>query len=136
MTDEIAAPEQEGPDAPPLPGLGLAVAGICFFLSGFSALVFEVIWMRRLHLVLGSTGFAVATVVAAYMGGLALGSWLGGRLADRIRSPLLLYGILEFGVGAYALAVPFIFDGATPLYRWLWESFHLSFYPFSILRFL
>ena len=128
------APEPGG--SPPLPALGAITAGLCFFLSGFSALVFEVIWMRRLSLVLGSTGFAVATVVAAYMGGLALGSFVLGRWADRIRRPFLVYGLLELGVGIYALCVPSIFDGAVPIYRWIWDTFHLSFYPFSMFRFL
>jgi spermidine synthase len=91
--------------------------------------------MRRLHLVLGSTGFAVATVVAAYMGGLALGSYLGGRWANRFSRPLLVYGLLELGVGAYALLVPSIFGAAIPIYKWLWATFHLSFYPFSLFRF-
>ncbi|GEM_PF-384369 len=135
--EPVPAPgEAPGPLPSRLPPLSASLASVFFFLSGFSALVFEVIWMRRLHLVLGSTGFAVATVVAAYMGGLALGSWVGGKAADRMRYPLLVYGILELGVGLYALAVPSIFEASVPLYRWIYASTHLSFYPFSILRFL
>ena len=51
---------------------------ICLFVSGASGLIYEVAWVRSLELVFGATSFAVATVLAAFTGGLALGSWLMG----------------------------------------------------------
>jgi len=89
---------------------------LCFFLSGMSGLVYELIWMRKLGLAFGSTVQAVSTVLAVYMGGLALGSWLFGRLAERHRSPLALYAWVESGIGLAGAAVMFlllpVLDGA------------------------
>ncbi|HLA38895.1 MAG TPA: fused MFS/spermidine synthase, partial [Candidatus Glassbacteria bacterium] len=78
---------------------------ICFFLSGASGLVFEVVWMRKLSLVFGSTVHAVSTVVAVFMGGLALGSWLFGKLADRGQKLLRLYVWIEAGIAASGAAI-------------------------------
>ncbi len=77
---------------------------LLFFLSGAAGLVYQIVWMRQLTLVLGVTSEAVGTVLAVFMGGLALGSWAIGRVADRARSPLRLYGWLELGIAASALA--------------------------------
>lgn len=71
-----------------------------FFLSGFSALVFEVVWVRLFTRVFGHTTLAVSAVLAAFMAGLALGSYLGGRFADRCPRPWLLiaYALAEIGI--------------------------------------
>jgi len=74
-----------------------------YFLSGFSALVYEVLWSRMLGLVLGTTVAAWATVLAAYMGGMALGAVWGGRFADRSSRPLLLFTACEAGIGLCGL---------------------------------
>ena len=55
------------------------IVWIIFILSGASALIYEVIWMRQLTLVFGSTVFATSTVLTAFMAGLALGSYYFGR---------------------------------------------------------
>jgi len=108
----------------------------CFLLSGLSSLIYEVLWVRMLILIFGSTTFAISTVLTGFMGGLALGSYLLGRYVDRSRYPIPLYGILEAGIGVYALLVPTLFSGLIPLYRWVWQSFHLNFYFFSLMQFL
>src|SRR5438477_11215050 len=84
------------------------LALLCFFLSGASGLVFEVVWTRELGLVFGSTTLAISTVLSVYMGGLALGSVIAGRFADRVRDPLRAYAIAEAGVGLYGLAIPLL----------------------------
>src|SRR5438477_9157285 len=84
------------------------LALLCFFLSGASGLVFEVVWTRELGLVFGSTTLAISTVLSVFMGGLALGSVLAGRIADRLREPLRTYALAEAGVGLYGLAIPFL----------------------------
>ncbi|MBI5582338.1 MAG: fused MFS/spermidine synthase [Deltaproteobacteria bacterium] len=109
---------------------------LCFFFSGFSGLLYEVLWLRMLILIFGSTTLAISTVLTAFMGGLALGSFIFGRLMDRQRRPLLYYGILEGVIGLYALAIPFIFTALIPLYKILWQQFHLSFYAFTLVQFL
>jgi spermidine synthase len=88
----------------------------CLFLSGASALVYEVAWMRQLRLTTGATTAAVSTVLAVYMGGLALGASIFGRLADRSRAPLRLYGYLEAAVGVYALLMPSFLSWSQPAY--------------------
>jgi len=87
-----------------------------FFLSGFSALVYQVLWMRLLALVFGVTIHAASTVLAAFMAGLALGSATAGRLADRVRRPLVAFAVAEAGVAAAALATPFALAGVEALY--------------------
>ena len=108
----------------------------CFLLSGLSSLIYEVLWVRMLILIFGSTTFAISTVLTAFMGGLALGSFVFGRFIDRSRHPVPIYGALETGIGIYALLVPTIFSSLIPLYQWVWQTFHISFYLFSLMQFL
>jgi spermidine synthase len=75
----------------------------CFFISGVAGLIYEVLWARYLALFIGSTAMAQVIVLATFMGGLAAGSYVFGRLVDRMDAPLKLYVYLEFGVGLYAL---------------------------------
>jgi spermidine synthase len=89
--------------------LQIAVLAV-FFLSGAAALTYEVVWMRQLSLIFGATTLAVTTVLATFMGGLALGSWWLGRRADRYSRLLIVYAVLEVGIGLYALLVPALFD--------------------------
>src|SRR2546425_12966111 len=84
------------------------LALVCFFLSGASGLVFELVWTRELTLVFGSTTLAISTVLSVFMGGLALGSVTAGRVADRVRDPVRAYALAEAGVGLYALAIPLL----------------------------
>jgi spermidine synthase len=72
-----------------------------FFLSGISGLIYEVVWTRKLTLLFGSTTVAISISLAVFMGGLALGAFIWGRRADRMRRPLLVYGLLELGIGLY-----------------------------------
>lgn len=81
---------------------------IAFFLSGTSSLIFQLIWSRLLHHVFGSSSVAISSVVSVFMGGLALGTWLFGKYADRLRNPLLWYAAAEVGVGICGLLVPFL----------------------------
>jgi spermidine synthase len=113
------------------------VAGIvaCFFLSGATALVYEVLWIRMLGLVFGHTVFAVTTVLAAFMAGLGLGSWAFGRIADRQTRPLRLYGLLEIGVGVFCLLVPLLLPVVESIYRALARGLGLSFLTFSLAQF-
>ncbi|HEX4438459.1 MAG TPA: fused MFS/spermidine synthase [Thermoanaerobaculia bacterium] len=88
-----------------------------FTLSGAAGLVYEVLWSRRLTHVFGSTTLAVSTVLAAFMGGLAAGSYAFGSWADRRpRRALAAYGLLELGVGAFGLAVPLLLRAVEAVY--------------------
>jgi spermidine synthase len=98
------------------------LAAACFFLSGAAALLYEVVWMRLLGLVFGHTVHAVTTVLAAYMGGLALGSLAAGRWADRLRRPLRAYGLIEAAIGLYCLATPLMFRATESVYAWVFRG--------------
>jgi spermidine synthase len=84
------------------------IAGL-LFLSGAAGLIYQVAWVRLLGLAFGVTVYAISTVLAAFMGGLAIGSFFGGRRADMVRRPLRVYGLVELGVGATALLTPWAF---------------------------
>ena len=114
----------------------ILLIGICFVLSGATGLIYEVLWARMLGLVFGATTLAVSTVLAAFMGGLALGSAVAGRLADRITRPLRVYGLIEIGVAVYALLVPFLFTVVDNLYAFIWQQFQPGFFVFSLWRFV
>src|SRR5580765_6239197 len=84
---------------------GWMVLGL-FFCSGATALVYEVVWSKFLSQIFGSTIYAQTVVLAAFMGGLALGNRLFGRWADRLKQPVLAYGYLEIIIGLYAFFFP------------------------------
>ena len=107
-----------------------------FFVSGITGLVCEVAWTRMLVTVFGSTTHAVSTVLAAFMGGLALGSIILGRLGDRFERPVLVYGILEILIGIYAVLIPVIIGGLLGLYSAVFEAFGQQPLPVAILRFV
>ncbi|HKS28437.1 MAG TPA: fused MFS/spermidine synthase [Pyrinomonadaceae bacterium] len=114
----------------------LWVISICFILSGATGLIYEVLWARMLGLVFGATTFAISTVLAAFMGGLALGSALAGRMGARIKRPLRAYGVIEIAIALYALFVPLLFGLIDQLYALIWTEFRPGFYAFSLWRFV
>ena len=72
---------------------------LLFFITGMSSLVYQVLWVRMFGLVFGNTLYASSAVLAAFMGGLALGSFLSGSLLEKRRDGLRVYSALELGVG-------------------------------------
>ena len=80
------------------------------------ALIYQVMWLRMLALVFGVTVYAASTVLASFMAGLALGSYSAGRLAGRLRSPLMVFGLIEIGIGATAFATPALLDVARDIW--------------------
>lgn len=107
----------------------------CFLVSGMVGLIYEVLWIRMLGLVFGHTIFAITTVLAAFMGGLGLGSLLFGRLADRSRHLVRLYGLIEIGIGAYCLCLPTLLDWAARAYLWIGRTADLPYLLFSVIQF-
>jgi len=89
----------------------LVLLVVLFLISGFSALVIELSFVKYLGYVFGTTAYAISTVLAAFMLGLSLGNLWGGRLSERVTRRLVWYGRLEFGVGVYAVLSPYLFSG-------------------------
>jgi spermidine synthase len=110
----------------------------CFFLSGLAGLIYEVLWVRMIDKVIGSAPFAVATVLAVFMGGLSLGSYLAGRRIDRIlekRKLLSLYGKLEVAIGLYGLMLPIFMVMVKPAYSFAYNHLFQSFWIYSLFTF-
>ena len=106
-----------------------------FFVSGATGLIYEVVWTRLLTLVLGNTHYSVSTVLTTFMGGLALGSFFGGRLIDRGGRPLLIYALLEGAIGIYCFLIPYFIDASLPLFQWVYLNFQESYSLTSFFRF-
>ncbi|MDP7249131.1 MAG: fused MFS/spermidine synthase [Planctomycetota bacterium] len=106
----------------------------CFFVSGFCGLVYQIVWVRLIGYVFGNSVFATATVLAAFMGGLAVGSFLGGKVADQREDRIRWYGILEIIIGVYCLVLPFMLDVATPLFSRVYQSHEGSSFGLIFLR--
>ena len=86
----------------------MARIALLLFSSGFCALVYQTAWLRMLRLVFGASTAASAAVLAIFMGGLGFGGLVLGRIADRRRSPLRLYGALEAGIALAAALSPWL----------------------------
>ena len=106
------------------------------FLSGANGLMVEIVFRRQLLLSLGVTHYSVATVLTVFMAGLALGSFLFGRMADKIEYPVRLYGLLEVGVGLSGLLLIATFPYLDPLYSKLHMIFGIAGSPNILLKLL
>ncbi len=105
-----------------------------FFLSGTAGLVYEILWMRYFQLLFGNTAKAAATVLTVFFLGMAIGSALGGRWAQRAKNPLRVYGWVELGIALAAAPVPllpFLYERLLPASFFFDASFSLD-----LLRFL
>lgn len=91
-----------------------------FACSGFSGLVYQVVWARQFSLFLGHTTAAASAVVASVMGGLAVGAVVGARFAERWggRRALQAYAVCEASAAALAMVVPVLVPLGTPVLRW------------------
>lgn len=109
---------------------------VLFFASGLASLIYQVLWVRMLALVFGSTNLATATVLGVFMGGLALGAYVAGRLSARVKNTLMAYAALEAVIGLFALAIPFLFQGAEPIFAFAWQNLHFSGAAIALVRFV
>lgn len=114
-----------------------AILLVVFTLSGAAGLIYEVLWTRRLTHIFGSTTLAVSTVLAAFMGGFALGSYLLGAWADRNRRKALrAYGLLEIAIGVLGLAVPLLLRAVEAAYLGLSPALERAPMLFFVAQFL
>lgn len=80
------------------------VLGIIFVVSGMAGLIYQIVWFKYLGLFLGNTTYAQMTVLATFLGGLALGNFLFGKKADAVKNPVRVYSILELATGLYCFS--------------------------------
>src|SRR3954464_7247176 len=90
-----------------------------FFISGFCGLIYESVWAHYVKLMLGHAAYAQTLVLVVFIGGLALGSWLCARVAERVRNPLMAYAIIEGAIGLFALVFHNLFLRAM---EWSFDS--------------
>ena len=120
------------------PGILLLVL-TCFFLSGLSGLIYEILWTRMMVKIIGSAPFAVSIILTIFMGGLGLGSYLAGRIIDRLQQPLALvklYGLLELLIGAYALLIPLLLPTFKPLQTIFYNGLYDRFIVYHLVTFM
>jgi spermidine synthase len=113
----------------------LTLISVLFCASGASSLIFETLFARLLTYTFGNTAYAASTVLAAFLGGLALGAWLVGAKSSGARNALRLYAILEFMIGVYCLFIPQLFRATTKVYVALHPHLH-SPNQLTLVRFL
>ena len=98
-------------------GLRTAIV-VCFFLSGFAALLYQVAWLRQFSFVFGTSELAVVTVLVAFLAGLSGGAALAARYVVRVARPIWIYGLLEAGIAVAALSVPVLLMLIRAVYAW------------------
>src|SRR5437762_6802792 len=76
--------------------------------SGCAGLIYEIVWLQLLQLVIGSSAVSLGLLLAAYMGGLCLGSAALPRFVSPNRNPLRVYAYLELGIGAFGIITFFL----------------------------
>ncbi|MDQ1340282.1 MAG: hypothetical protein QG567_1439 [Campylobacterota bacterium] len=103
------------------------VALTFLLLSGASALIYQVTWVRLLGLSIGATSLSISIVLAAFFLGVGSGSYFAGAILDRLKNPLKLYIFAELFVAISALAL-------LPILLNL-DSFVASFYWFGEIAF-
>jgi len=103
----------------------LLATQVGFFVSGAAGLIYQIVWLRLLGTIFGSSTLAVSVDLTAFFGGLAIGSHLFGRLGDRWRRLFRAYGLMELGIAALCLASPFLLVLVRTIY--LGAAHHLPF---------
>jgi spermidine synthase len=110
----------------------------CFFVSGLTGLIYQILWTRMIVKIIGSAPFAVTIVLTVFMGGLGLGSYLASRTIDQIKDPLKLvrlYGILELVIGAYGIVFPLLLILFRPLYAVIYNQLFHYFLGYNLITF-
>ena len=109
---------------------------VIFALSGMAALIYEIIWIRPLSLVFGSTVYAVSTIISSFILGLAIGSWLAGKYTDRMSSPLKYFALFQIGIGVYGILLLPIFGLLPGAYIEVYNLTFPNLYLFQVTQIL
>ena len=109
---------------------------LCFFVSGASALIYEVVWFRSLSLVFGSSAYAVSTMLTSFMAGLALGGAIGGKVADSNRDKVSVFSKLLIAIGIFGILTSLSFHYLPFAYYKIYVRFHQNFHAFLFFQFI
>lgn len=85
------------------------ILACAFSLSGMTALVYEVTWIRPLQLIFGSTIYSVSAMLTTFMIGFVFGSFFFRNRADRSQNPMRVFAYLQFCIGAYGFLIFYLF---------------------------
>ena len=107
---------------------------LLFFASGMSGLIYEVVWLRILSRTIGVTAYATAVTLAAFMAGLALGSFVFGRFVDKRKDQLRIFSLLQLGLAIAALFTPVILNGSTAVYKFVSVITNQNMLVISVLK--
>lgn len=109
---------------------------IVFGISGMTALIYEITWIRPLSLIFGTTLYSVTTIVASFILGLGIGSWVAGKYSDRLKNTLSYFGITQIAIGVYGILLLWVFphlpDFYTSIYHVTYPNYEL-FLPLQVL---
>jgi spermidine synthase len=87
-----------------------------FAISGASALIYEMLWIRPLSLVFGNSIYAMGTIVFSFIVGLAIGSFVISKYVDKIDNPLRAFAFLQIGIGLSSIFVLYLVNGLPEYY--------------------
>lgn len=113
-------------------------AFLLFVVSGFCGLVYQIVWLRLAFAAFGIVTPVLSILLSAFMAGLALGSWLGGRVGRRLAAgsgafAAVAYGLVECGIAGGAVVVPWAFGAGERLLLGLGESSSAGYLAWSAL---
>ena len=111
---------------------------VCFFFSGMTGLLYEVLWTRMIVKIIGGAPFAISIILTVFMGGLGLGSYIASRRIDRVDDPgklVRIYGVLELVIGGYCLVLPALLTLFRPIYALVYNQLFGHFMLYSVITF-
>jgi len=117
----------------------VALVLACFFLSGVTGLIYQILWTRMAVKIIGGAPFAVSIILTIFMAGLGFGSYLAGRYLHRETEPgqlVRIYGLLELGIAGCALLVPLLLTLFTPVYSVIYNQLFSHFWLYSVITFV
>lgn len=109
---------------------------LAFCLSNVTALIYQIVWGRELGYIFGTDVYAISTVLASYMAGLALGSYYFGRIIDHVKDPVKFFAYLQIAIGAYGLVIIALFKFIPYVYFFIYDIFSWNQQMFIISLFI
>ena len=111
----------------PLLGTNTIFILLAFGFSGWCALTYQVAWNRILSLLLGSSIYAFSLILTTFILGLALGTVVFSRRVNKFKNPLVVFGLLQVGIGVSALVMIPLFENIPFINRWIYQNWSMEF---------